>query len=58
MLSPLSINTPEDKRNLPLESRIEDALKRDRSEVTPAEEIVPGNYKYGTTREVLMYSSG
>ena len=35
----LSIDTPGDKRNLPVESRFEDALKRERSEVAEGERI-------------------
>ena len=76
---PLSIDTPGDKRNLPVENRFEDTLKKKKSEViekekmnetlnepeedfdigaTPAEEIVPGNYSPGTTRELLQDLSG
>ena len=34
---PLSIDTPGDKRNIPVESRFENALKRERPEVTEGE---------------------
>ena len=37
--SPLPIDTPGDKRNLPVENRFEDSLKKERSEVIEREKM-------------------
>ena len=55
--SPLSIDLPGDKRNLPVENRLKDALKRERSEVTEGEKMEEAlsepekDMDTGTTRE-------
>ena len=77
--SPLSVDTLEDKRSLPVESRFENAQEREQLEAgegermnetlseageemeleaTPNEEVEPGYFCPGTTRELLQNLSG
>ena len=67
--SPLSVDTPRDKRSLPVESRFKQALQRDQPEAgegarmnktlcETGEEMVlgatpNGNFSHGTMRELL-----